>query len=85
MKTEYRPNAYYMRGALPTVEQSRDEYIGSVYGAAALDYITIIHANEAIDMLHERCPGEAERPAATIGGGQSWIASTRPWKPLANK
>lgn len=62
MKTEYRPNAYYMRGALPTVEQSRDEYIGSVYGAAALDYITIIHANEAIDMLHERCPGEAERP-----------------------
>lgn len=62
MKTEYRPNAYYMRGALPTVEQSRDEYIGSVYGAAALDYITIIHANEAIDMLHERCHGEAERP-----------------------
>ena len=32
-----KPNAYYMRGALPTVEQSRDEYIGSVYGAAALD------------------------------------------------
>ena len=62
MKAEYRPNAYYMRGALPTVEQSRDEYIGSVYGAAALDYITIIHANEAIDMLHERCPGESERP-----------------------
>lgn len=28
----YRPNAYWMRGALPTVERSKDEYIGSVYG-----------------------------------------------------
>lgn len=33
MKTAYRPNAYWLRGALPTVEQSRDDYIGSVYGA----------------------------------------------------
>lgn len=31
----YRPNAYWMRGALLTVERSKDEYIGSVYGAVA--------------------------------------------------
>ena len=42
----YRPNAYWMRGALPTVERSKDEYIGSVYGAAALAYIAMIHATE---------------------------------------
>lgn len=62
MKTEYRPNAYWLRGALPTVEQSRDDYIGSVYGAAALGYIAIMHAAEALDMLQERCPQEAALP-----------------------
>ena len=54
----YRPNAYWMRGALPTVERSKDEYIGSVYGAAALAYIAMIHATEAVDMLQERLPEE---------------------------
>lgn len=58
MKTEYRPNAYWLRGALPTVERSKDEYIGSVYGAAALAYIAMIHATEAVDMLQERLPEE---------------------------
>lgn len=29
-------NAYLMRGALPSVERSRDEYTGSVFGSAAL-------------------------------------------------
>lgn len=75
-----KPNAYYMRGALPTVEQSRDEYIGSVYGAAALDYITIIHANEALDMLQERLPGnydEARIYVSRITGTKKHIGETR--------
>lgn len=42
-----KPNAFYMRGAMPSVEQSRDEYTGSVFGAAALAYITIIHTTGA--------------------------------------
>ena len=80
MKTEYRPNAYWLRGALPTVEQSRDEYIGSVYGAAALAYITIMHATEAIDMLQERLPGnydEVRRYASRITGTKEHIGETR--------
>lgn len=51
-----KPNAYLMRGALPSVERSRDEYTGSVFGAAALAYITIIHTTEALDMMQERLP-----------------------------
>lgn len=51
-----KPNAFYMRGALLSVEQSRDEYTGSVFGAAALAYITIIHATDAIDMMQKRLP-----------------------------
>ena len=47
-------NAYFLRGALPSVEKSRDEYTGSVFGAAALAYITIIHATDALDMMQER-------------------------------
>lgn len=49
-------NAYLMRGALPSVERSRDEYTGSVFGSAALAYITIIHATDALDMMQERLP-----------------------------
>lgn len=49
-------NAYLMRGALPLVERSRDEYTGSVFGSAALAYITIIHATDALDMMQERLP-----------------------------
>lgn len=49
-------NAYLMRGALPSVERSRDEYKGSVFGSAALAYITIIHATDALDMMQERLP-----------------------------
>lgn len=49
-------NAYLMRGALPSVERSRDEYTGSVFGSAALAYITIIHATDAMDMMQERLP-----------------------------
>ena len=80
MKTEYRPNAYWLRGALPTVEQSRDEYIGSVYGAAALGYIAIMHATEAIDMLQERLPGnydEVRRYASRITGTKEHIGEAR--------
>lgn len=51
-----KPNAFYMRGALPSVERSRDEYTGSVFGSAALAYITIIHATDAMDMMQERLP-----------------------------
>lgn len=51
-----KPNAFYMRGALLSVEQSRDEYTGSVFGSAALAYITIIHATDALDMMQERLP-----------------------------
>lgn len=53
-----RPDAYYLRGALPDVERRRDEYVASVFGSAALAYITIIHANEALDLLQARCPRE---------------------------
>lgn len=80
MKTEYKPNAYYMRGALPTVEQSRDEYIGSVYGAAALAYISIMHATEALDMLQERLPGnykEAKKYASRITGTKASMGEIR--------
>lgn len=56
MKNSIKPNAFYMRGALLSVEQSRDEYTGSVFGAAALAYITIIHATDAIDMMQKRLP-----------------------------
>lgn len=51
-----KPNAFYMRGALLSVEQSRDEYTGSVFGSAALAYIAIIHATDALDMMQERLP-----------------------------
>lgn len=56
MNNTTKPNAYLMRGALPSVTQSRDEYTGSVFGAAALAYITIIHATDAIDMMQKRLP-----------------------------
>lgn len=49
-------NAYFLRGALSSVERSRDEYTGSVFGSAALAYITIIHATDALDMMQERLP-----------------------------
>lgn len=54
MITIPKPNVNNLRGALPTVEQSRDEYIGSVYGAAALGYVTVIHTLEALDALQEK-------------------------------
>lgn len=56
MNDTIKPNAYFMRGALPSVERSRDEYTGSVFGSAALAYITIIHATDAMDMMQERLP-----------------------------
>lgn len=49
-------NAYLLRGALPSAERSRDEYTGSVFGAAALAYITIIHTTDALDMMQDRLP-----------------------------
>jgi|GEM_PF-2409456 hypothetical protein len=51
-----KSNAYFMRGALPSVDKSRDEYTGTVFGAAALAYITIIHTTDALDMMQERLP-----------------------------
>lgn len=56
MNDTIKPNAYLMRGALPSVERSRDEYTGSVFGSAALAYITIIHATDAMDMMQGRLP-----------------------------
>lgn len=56
MNDTIKPNAYLMRGALPSVERSRDEYTGSVFGSAALAYIAIIHATDAMDMMQERLP-----------------------------
>lgn len=56
MNDTIKPNAYLMHGALPSVERSRDEYTGSVFGSAALAYITIIHATDAMDMMQERLP-----------------------------
>lgn len=37
-------------------ERLRDEFTGSVYGAAALGYITYLYTLEATDALRERCP-----------------------------
>ena len=51
-----KANAYFLRGALPSLEKSRDEYTGSVFGSAALAYITIIHTTDALDMMQERLP-----------------------------
>lgn len=51
-----KANAYFLRGAMPSLEKSRDEYTGSVFGSAALAYITIIHATDALDMMQERLP-----------------------------
>lgn len=39
-----------------SVEKSRDEYVGSVYGAAALAYITAINTVDALDALESNCP-----------------------------
>ena len=75
-----KPNAYFLRGALPSVEQSRDEYIGSVYGAAALAYISIMQATEALDMLQERLPGnykEAKKYASRITGTKASMGEIR--------
>lgn len=80
MKLTVKPNAYWLRGALPTVEQSRDDYIGSVYGAAALAYISIMHATEAIDMLQERLPGnykDAKKYASRITGTKASMGEIR--------
>lgn len=56
MNTAYCPNAYWMRGAMPSTEAMRDEYIGSVYGAAALGLITTMATLDALDMMEERTP-----------------------------
>lgn len=67
-----KPNAYFLRGALPTVEQSRSEYAATVYGAAALGYVASIKAADAIDALRERCPelvtGRARHACGVITG-----------------
>lgn len=56
MNNTTKANAYFLRGAMPSLEKSRDEYTGSVFGSAALAYITIIHATDALDMMQERLP-----------------------------
>ena len=67
-----KPNAYFLRGALPTVEQSRSEYAATVYGAAALGSVASIKAADAIDALRERCPelvtGRARHACGVITG-----------------
>jgi len=51
-----KPSAFWLRGGLPKAEAMADEFTGSVYGAAALGYMAVIHALDACDMLEERCP-----------------------------
>lgn len=45
---------YIGAAVMPDAERSKDEYIGSVYGTAALGYITMIRTLDAIDALEER-------------------------------
>lgn len=74
-----KPKATFLRGALPTVEEAQAEYVGSVYGAAALGFITSICAADALDALMERCkPLVRGRVAASVraimgGGGSSGL------------
>jgi len=56
MTGNHRPNAYNMRGALPTTERMREEYVGTIYGAAALGYITYLYSTEMEDAMRERTP-----------------------------
>lgn len=51
-----KPNAYNLRGALPTVDDMHNEYIGSIYGSAALGCVAAAYAEESLDSLRERCP-----------------------------
>lgn len=70
-----KPSAFWLRGGLPKAEAMADEFTGSVYGAAALGYMAVIHALDACDMLEERCPrlltGNAKsalRSLTSVGG-----------------
>lgn len=60
---KYREAYGMMDAAIPSIEQSREKYIVSVYGAAALAYIAIIHTNEAMDLMQWRTPGLIRRKA----------------------
>jgi len=59
--------------AKPTAEERADEFSGTIYGAVALDEITVLHTYDALDALHERCPrllvGEAGKIVRRLEGG----------------
>ena len=71
----------YISAALPTIEQSRDEYIGSVYGAAALATVASIATFDAIDMIREQCPqleaGLVKKGIRAIEGTSNKIGQAR--------
>lgn len=46
----------FIKGALPSVSDMGNEYMGSVYGTAALGFIASFYTAEALDSLRERCP-----------------------------
>jgi len=72
----HRGNARWLAGAVPTEDDMLKEFAGSVYGAAALGFITSMCAADAIDALAERCPNLVVREVASscraiMGGGGS--------------
>lgn len=71
----------YISAALPTIEQSRDEYIGSVYGAATLATVASIATFDAIDMIREQCPqleaGLVKKGIRAIEGTPNKIGQAR--------
>lgn len=54
MSTAYMRD--YVRGTAARPEMNSDEYVGSIYGSAALGYMTVIHTLDALDVLREKCP-----------------------------
>lgn len=45
-----------VHGTAACPEMNSDEYVGSIYGSAALGYMTLIHTLDALDVLKEACP-----------------------------
>lgn len=73
MNRTFRPNAYWLQGALPTVEQSKDEYIGSVYGAAVVVAQSLAH--EAVEYVKRRAAKFTGYTIATHEGYRQSVSS----------
>lgn len=56
MNTTQPPARNYLAAAMPSLLHSRDEYIASVFGSAALGLVATMAALDAIDILNERLP-----------------------------